>query len=289
MIRNALTVDVEDYFHVTAFSDSIKRSDWNNQTLRVERNTYRLLNMFDEHGTKATFFVLGWLASRVTGLIEEIASRGHEVACHGFSHQLVYEQSRDVFREETLRSKALLEDIIQSPVRGYRAASYSITKRSLWALDILVEAGFEYDSSVFPVCHDRYGIPDAPQFPCQLTTPNGRSMVEFPLSTANFLGYRVPIAGGGYFRLYPYPLTRAGLRQINNKANKPFIFYLHPWEIDAEQPRIQAGWLSRFRHYNNLEKCEPRLRKLISDFQFTSTWDVLQSPGLVKEEILTIL
>jgi polysaccharide deacetylase family protein (PEP-CTERM system associated) len=283
MIRNALTVDVEDYFHVSAFSDSISRSDWNNHTLRVERNTHQLLDLFDEHDVKVTFFVLGWVAERVTGLIKELASRGHEVACHGYSHQLVYKQSQDVFREETLRSKALLEDIIQLPVRGYRAASYSITKRSLWALDILAEAGFDYDSSIFPVHHDRYGIPDAPKFPYQLTTPKGHSLLEFPLSTANFLGYRLPMAGGGYFRLYPYPLTRAGLRQINNRAHKPFIFYLHPWEIDADQPRVQASWLSRFRHYNNLDKCESRLRKLMSEFQFTTTWEVLGDLGLVKD------
>ena len=282
MIRNALTVDVEDYFHVSAFSESINRSDWSNHPLRVERNTHRLLDLFDEHGARATFFVLGWVAKRVNSLVREIASRGHEVACHGYSHQLVYEQSPELFREETLRSKSLLEDIVQLPVRGYRAASYSITARSLWALDILAEAGFEYDSSIFPVHHDRYGIPDAPKFPYQLTTPNGHSLVEFPLSTASFLGYRLPMAGGGYFRLYPYSLTRAGLRQINNKANKPFIFYLHPWEIDADQPRIQAGWLSRFRHYNNLDKCESRLRKLMSEFQFTSAWDVLKDLGLVK-------
>ena len=281
MIRNALTVDVEDYFHVSAFSKSISRSDWNNHTLRVERNTHQLLDLFDAQGVKATFFVLGWVADRVADLIGEIASRGHEVACHGYSHQLVYEQSPDVFREETLRSKALLEDIIQMPVRGYRAASYSITERSLWALDILAEAGFEYDSSIFPVHHDRYGIPDAPKFPYRLTTPNGQSLIEFPLSTASLLGYRLPMAGGGYFRLYPYALTRAGLRQINNKANKPFIFYLHPWEIDPDQPRVPASWLSRFRHYNNLDKCESRLVKLMSEFQFTTTWDVLEDLDLV--------
>ena len=280
--RNALTVDVEDYFHVSAFSDSIDRSDWGNHTLRVERNTHRLLDLFDEQGIKATFFVLGWVADRVAGLIGEIASRGHEVACHGYSHQLVYKQTPDVFREETLRSKSLLEDIIQTPVRGYRAASYSITNRSLWALDILADAGFEYDSSIFPVHHDRYGIPDAPKYPYQLTTPNGQTLVEFPLSTARFLGYRLPMAGGGYFRLYPYGLTRSGLRQINNRDSKPFIFYLHPWEIDADQPRIDASWFSRFRHYNNLDKCESRLRRLMSDFSFTTTWDVLESEGLVS-------
>ena len=226
--------------------------------------------------------MLGWVADRVAGLISEIASRGHEVACHGYSHQLVYKQPPDVFREETLRSKNLLEDIIQAPVRGYRAASYSITGKSLWALDILAEAGFEYDSSIFPVHHDRYGIPDAPKYPYQLTTPNGQTLVEFPLSTAKLLGYRLPMAGGGYFRLYPYALTRMGLRQINNRDGKPFIFYLHPWEIDTDQPRIDASWLSRFRHYNNLDKCESRLQRLMSDFSFTTTWDVLEGEGLVS-------
>lgn len=277
-----MTVDVEDYFHVSAFSESIDRSDWGKHTLRVERNTHQLLDLFDGHDIKATFFVLGWVADRVAGLISEIASRGHEVACHGYSHQLVYRQTPDVFREETLRSKGLLEDIIQSPVRGYRAASYSITNKSLWALDILAEAGFEYDSSIFPVRHDRYGIPDAPKYPYQLTTPNGQTLVEFPLSTAKLLGYRLPMAGGGYFRLYPYALTRMGLRQINHRDGKPFIFYLHPWEIDTDQPRIDASWLSRFRHYNNLDKCESRLRRLMSDFSFTTTRDVLESEGLVS-------
>jgi len=284
MIRNALTVDVEDYFQVSAFADSIARADWDNHQLRVERNTHQLLDLFDEQDVKATFFVLGWVAERVKGLVNEIHSRGHEVASHGFSHQLIYTQTREVFREETLRSKALLEDIIQSPVHGYRAASYSITSKSLWALDILVEAGFKYDSSIFPVHHDRYGIPDSPTLPYQLTTPEGNSLVEFPLSTASVFGYRLPMAGGGYFRLYPYPVTRAGLRQINNKVKSPFIFYLHPWEIDTDQPRIPAGWLSRFRHYNNLDKCESRLRRLMSDFQFTTTWDVLENLDLVKSQ-----
>ena len=282
MIRNALTVDVEDYFHVSAFADSIRPTDWDNHTLRVEHNTRQLLDLFEENNVKATFFVLGWVAERVAGLISEIAARGHEVACHGYSHQLVYKQSEAVFREETQRSKGLLEEIIQSPVRGYRAASYSITNRSLWALDILAEAGFEYDSSIFPVHHDRYGIPDAPKYPYRLKTPNGQQLVEFPLSTASLLGYRVPMAGGGYFRLYPYALTRAGLRQINHRENKPFIFYLHPWEIDTEQPRVDAGWVSRFRHYNNLDKCESRLRRLMTEFQFTTVRNVLEDMELVK-------
>lgn len=279
-ISNAFTVDVEDYFHVSAFAKSIDQKDWDKYPLRVENNTRRLLDLFDEYEVKATFFVLGWVAERANGLVKEIAARGHEVACHGFSHQLVYNQSPEVFREETIRSKHLLEDITQAPVRGYRAASYSITNRSRWALDILVEAGFEYDSSIFPVRHDRYGIPDTPDFPYRIETPNGNSLVEFPLSIAKYLNFSLPVAGGGYFRLYPYTLTKAGLTQINRKL-QPFIFYLHPWEIDPDQPRISAGWFSRFRHYNNLEKCESRLRKLLSDFKFDTTSNVLTTLGLI--------
>ena len=279
-IKNALTVDVEDYFHVSAFAKSIKLSDWDTQPLRVEKNTQRLMDLFDEAQVKATFFVLGWVAERNRSLVCEIAERGHEVACHGYSHQLIYNQTPEVFRDETVRSKALLEDIIQQPVIGYRAASYSITRKSMWALDILAEAGFQYDSSIFPVRHDRYGIPDAEETPHQLETPQGHSLVEFPLSTAKIFNYRLPVAGGGYFRLYPYSLSKAGLKQINRRQ-QPFVFYLHPWEIDPEQPRIEAGWFSRFRHYNNLDKCEYRLQRLLTDFEFTTARAVLTSQGLL--------
>jgi len=281
-IRNALTVDVEDYFHVTAFADSVDRKDWDNQPLRVESNTHRLMDLFDEAQVKATFFVLGWVADKSRSLVSEIAQRGHEVACHGYSHQLIYNQTLEVFREETIRSKFLLEDIVQAPVRGYRAASYSITRDSLWALDILAEAGFDYDSSIFPVRHDRYGIPGAKEVPHILQTPQGHSLVEFPLSTAKIFNYKLPVAGGGYFRLYPYALTRAGLRQINSR-HQPFIFYMHPWEIDPDQPKIEAAWFSRFRHYNNLGKCESRLQRLMKDFQFDTVWHVLGSLGLGDE------
>ena len=280
-IQNALTVDVEDYFHVSAFAKSINHKDWDNHPLRVEKNTRRLLDLFDEVQVKATFFVLGWVADRNRSLIKEIATRGHEVACHGYSHQLVYNQTHEIFREETVRSKKLLEDIIQAPVKGYRAASYSITKDSLWALDILAEAGFEYDSSIFPVRHDRYGIPDAEDAPHILRTPGGHSLIEFPLSTAKIFNHKFPVAGGGYFRLYPYALTKAGLRQINHRK-QPFIFYLHPWEIDPDQPRIKASWFSRFRHYNNLDKCESRLRNLLLDFEFGTVWNVLNTLDLIE-------
>jgi polysaccharide deacetylase family protein (PEP-CTERM system associated) len=279
MTRNALSVDVEDYFHVSAFSRNISRSDWDGIPLRVDNNTRRLLALFDEFDTRATFFVLGWVAERLPDLIRDIAARGHEIASHGYSHQLVYNQSPDEFRAETLRSKRLLEDIVRQPVCGYRAASYSITARSQWALDTLVEAGFDYDSSIFPIHHDRYGMPGTPDHPYVLQTPNGKSLVEFPLSTARVLGYRLPVSGGGYFRIYPYALTRSGLAQVNRRQ-QPFIFYLHPWEIDPAQPRVSASRLSRFRHYHNLDKCESRLRRLLKDFRFGTVREVLQDLGL---------
>ena len=279
-IENALTIDVEDYFHVSAFEKNINKDEWDNFPSRVEYNTRRLLDVFDERDLKATFFVLGWVAEREPELVRDIAERGHEVACHGYSHQLVYNQSKHVFREETLRSKSILEDLVQQPVLGYRAASYSITEASRWALDVLVSAGFSYDSSIFPIRHDRYGIPDAVSYPHAIKTLDGNSIVEFPLSTATLFGLRFPVAGGGYFRLYPYSVTKAGLSQVNRFGN-PFIFYLHPWEIDPEQPRIKAGLISRFRHYNNLNKCEKRLHRLMEDFKFCPVIEILRKQNLL--------
>jgi polysaccharide deacetylase family protein (PEP-CTERM system associated) len=275
-MRNALTVDVEDYFHVAAFARQIDPATWDRFPLRVERNTRRLLDLLAEQGVRATFFVLGWVAERCPDLVRAIADQGHEVACHGYSHKLIYEQTPAVFREETVRAKACLEDQAQRPVLGYRAASYSITKRSLWALDILAELGFTYDSSIFPVRHDRYGIPDSPRWPYRLDTPIRDYLIEFPPSTLAVGGYRLPVGGGGYFRIYPYQVTRFALSRINRVEGHPFIFYLHPWEIDPEQPRIRAGWLSTFRHYTNLSRCEERLRHLLRDFQFAPATDVLE-------------
>ena len=284
-MRNALTVDVEDWYHVSAFADQIAPADWDTFAPRVVDNTRRLLDLFGRHDTHATFFVLGWVAERQPALIREIAAAGHEVACHGWSHQLVYGQHQQVFRDETLRSKALLEDILGAPVAGYRAASYSITNASLWALDVLVEAGFEYDSSIFPVRHDRYGIPDGERWPHVIRTPSGAGLVEFPLSTARWAGVRLPVAGGGYFRIYPYALTRAGLGSIN-RAGQPFIFYLHPWEVDPGQPRMHdASWKSRFRHYTGLERCQGRLEQLLGDFEMTTCRDVLVERGLLPSRV----
>ncbi len=280
-VCNAMTVDVEDYFHVSAFASSIRQDDWDSYECRVERNTSRILDLFDHFGISGTFFTLGWVAERYPQLVREIAARGHEVACHGYSHRLVYDQSPSEFRQETARAKAVLEDLVQAPILGYRAASYSIVGRSVWALDSLVELGFVYDSSIFPVRHDRYGIPDARRDPHRIGTPSGASIVEFPLTTKELGSYRLPVSGGGYFRIFPYFLTRWALRSVNRREERPFIFYLHPWEIDADQPRISASWLSRFRHYHNLDRCEDRLRRLLAEFSFGTACQVLTDMSLL--------
>ena len=281
-VINALTIDVEDWYQVSALAGTIRREDWTEMEPRVERNTHRLLELLDRKGVRATCFVLGWTAERHPTLVREIAAAGHEIASHGYSHRLVYDQDPETFRAETLRSKALLEDQAQTPVAGYRAASYSVTKRSLWALDILAEAGFLYDSSIFPVHHDRYGIAGFERWPHALQTPAGHTLVEYPLTTWRVGGrFDLPVAGGGYFRLYPYAVTRRGLRTVNRRDGRPFIFYLHPWEIDPGQPRVSAPPLSRLRHYNNLDRCEARLERLLDDFAFAPARDVLDAAGLL--------
>ena len=278
---NAMSVDVEDYFHVAALSGAISPSQWASTTSRVGNSTRRLLELFDATDTKATFFVLGWVADRHPELVREIQKGGHEVACHGYSHRLVYEQTPEEFRTETLRAKGLLEDLSGVAVDGYRAASYSITPRSRWALDVLVEAGFRYDSSIFPVHHDLYGMPGAPRFPHVLTTDSGAELVEFPPTTASIMGRNLPASGGGYFRLYPYALSRWLLRRVNEDDGQPAIFYLHPWEVDPDQPRVEVGWRSRFRHYNNLDKCEGRLQQLLGEFRFAPVREVLSGLNLL--------
>ena len=278
-IKNVLTIDVEDYFHVAALAKSIKPEDWDTISPRVTNNSYQLLDLFDEKNVKATHFVLGWVAERFPELIREIESRGHEVASHGYSHQLVYTQSPALFKKETRDSKNLLEDIIGKPVQGYRAASYSITRQSLWALDILVELEFKYDSSIFPITHDRYGIKGSPEFPHILETPNKSTLIEYPLSIFRIMGQSIPVAGGGYFRLYPYWLSRYFYRKINQQST-PFVFYLHPWEIDPAQPRVKASLLSEFRHYNNLDHCQQRLSRLLSEFSFTTMHEKLEELGM---------
>ena len=266
-VINAMTIDVEDYFQVSAFDSVVSRDAWETLPSRVVANTERLLRLFDDAGVKATFFVLGWVADRFPGLVADIARGGHELASHGYGHRLVYDQTPDVFREDVRRAKHVIEDRSGLAVKGYRAPSYSITRRSLWALDVLVEEGYAYDASIFPIRHDRYGIPDAPRHPYTLARSAGR-LIEAPPSTVRVGAMNLPVAGGGYFRLLPYWWTSWGIRRINRHEGKPAIFYLHPWEIDPQQPRLEAGALSRFRHYRNLGKTEERLRRLVSEFRF---------------------
>ncbi len=281
-IRNVMSIDVEDYFHVAALAEAIDQRDWERMEYRAESSTDRLLQIFDDHKVRATFFVLGWVARRSPGLVRKIQRAGHEVASHGMSHRLIYTQTPEEFAQETKEAKELLEDLLGAPILGYRAATYSITRRSLWALDIIHDLGFRYDSSIFPIRHDLYGIPGSPIAPGEIDTPSGGRLVEFPISTVDVLGQRLPIAGGGYFRLFPYWLTRAGLRRVNQRERRPFVFYLHPWEVDPDQPVIQVGWRSRFRHYNNLKRTEERLIRLIREFDFTTMQESLQELGLLK-------
>jgi polysaccharide deacetylase family protein (PEP-CTERM system associated) len=266
-VTNVMTVDVEDYFHVSAFDGILPRSDWDAQQSRVERNTDRLLEMFDEAGIKATFFVLGWVAQRCPELVCRIAAERHEIASHGYAHRLVYDLTPARFRDDVRRSKELLEDLTGKYVSGYRAPSYSITPRSLWALDVLIEQGYRYDASIFPIHHDRYGIPLSPRHTYSISRPSG-TILEAPASTVRFGSLNVPIAGGGYFRLLPYWWTRTGIARLNATEQRPAIFYIHPWEIDPEQPRLSGGLLSRFRHYRNLHQTEARMRRLLRDFDF---------------------
>ena len=276
-IINAMTVDVEDYFQVAALADAIDRSDWDQIKLRVEDNTDRILDIFAEADIRATFFVLGWVAERRQDIVRKIVDAGHELACHGYSHKLIYDQERSDFVSETIRAKEILERISGKRVDGYRAASYSITARSLWALDVIAEAGFTYDASIVPANHDLYGIPGAEHSPYRLELDNGMSIMEFPPSTISVLRRDIPIGGGGYFRIFPYAVSRWGMRKINRTRQQPFSFYLHPWEIDPGQPRVQTNWKSRFRHYHNLHQFEPRLRRLIGEFSFGTMRSILES------------
>ncbi len=280
-LLNAFSVDVEDYFQVAALAPAIPVESWPTREYRVEANTEVILKLCAEKNVRGTFFILGWVAEKSPQLVKRIAAAGHEVACHGYSHHLIYNQTQAVFREETLRSKHFLEDTVGTAVTGYRAASFSITRDSLWALDVLLDAGFEYDSSVFPIHHDRYGIPGASPEPGKIQAPSQRSLVEFPMSAAKFCGVQVPVSGGGYFRILPYWVTRAGLKQINEQAGRPFTFYLHPWEVDPGQPRVKVKAFSRFRHYTNLHVCESRLRRVLGDFKFSTMRDVLERRGLL--------
>jgi polysaccharide deacetylase family protein (PEP-CTERM system associated) len=264
---------VEDYFHVSVFDGLIPRRQWDGLQSRVCANTDRLLAIFGDAHVTATFFVLGWVAERFPSLVRRIVDAGHEVASHGYAHRLVYDQTPAAFREDVHRAKSLLEDATGTEVAGYRAPSYSITPRSLWALDVLIEEGYRYDTSIFPIVHDRYGIPVSARQPYEIQRPAG-TLIEVPASTVRVGLYNLPIAGGGYFRILPYRWTRWGISRLNGEG-EPAVFYLHPWEIDPDQPRLNAGLVGRFRHYRNLAETEHRLRTLLRDFQFAPVRQLL--------------
>jgi polysaccharide deacetylase family protein (PEP-CTERM system associated) len=324
---NALTIDIEDYFHIHAFSDVIHQDDWDSFEPRVEQNTHRLLDLLDSvknhelsamncelgsagYQPRATFFILGWIAERYPALVKEIQARGHEVACHGYGHQRIHTQTSKEFREDVRRSKEVLENVTGTEVIGYRAPTYSINKNTIWALEILFELGFRYDSSFFPIKHDFYGFPEAPRFPFYIDLTDGdllsqlknpkylhemehttdglapyalhltpaSGLIEFPISTISVLGRNLSCSGGGYFRLFPYWLARWSLKVMKRNESVPPIFYIHPWELDVESPKIgQASRLSKFRTYVNIRNTKKKFEKLLSDFQFISLASVIKN------------
>jgi polysaccharide deacetylase family protein (PEP-CTERM system associated) len=283
-IVNALTFDVEDYFHVSAFDRVVSRARWDSLEHRVTASTERVLSVLADADVHATFFVLGWVADRFPGLVRRIAAAGHELASHGYGHRLVYELTPEEFRQDLRRSRLAIESAVAAPILGYRAPSYSITAKSLWALDVLIEEGFTYDASIFPIHHDRYGIPDAPRHPYRIDRPAG-AIWEIPSSTVRLFGANLPVAGGGYFRILPYAWTRWGIDRLNRHEERPAVFYLHPWELDPDQPRLQVTGLGRFRHYRNLRLTEPRLRRLLADFRFgtvSTMFEHASAPAFVR-------
>jgi polysaccharide deacetylase family protein (PEP-CTERM system associated) len=264
-IVNALTIDVEDYFQVSAFAPHIRRSEWDTLPCRVEQNVDRILELLEEVGVQATFFTLGWVAERYPDLVRRISDSGHELASHGFAHHRATEQHRDEFLADIRLAKAVLEDISGCAVRGYRAPSFSVGPKNPWAFECIGEAGYRYSSSIYPIRHDHYGVPDAPRFSHQ-TTPG---LLELPVATVRLLSSNWPAGGGGYFRLLPYVISRGLIRRINVVDAKPAIFYFHPWELDPDQPRVNGpGFKTRFRHYLNLRRVQPRLRRLLRDFKW---------------------
>lgn len=276
-----MTVDVEDYFQVSAFERHVPREAWDARECRVERNVDRILEQFQRHGVQATFFTLGWVAERFPEMLRRVVAQGHEIASHGWSHVRVTQQDADAFRQDVLRTKALLEDVSGQEVIGYRAASYSIGESNLWALDVLHETGHRYSSSIYPIKHDLYGMPHAPRF--AFRPVQGEGFLEFPVTTVNIGGRNLPCGGGGWFRLLPYAGTRWALRRVNAVDQESAIFYFHPWEIDPEQPRQQGlDAKTRFRHYLNLHRTERRLDRLLADFAWGRMDEVLYWPHLQR-------
>lgn len=273
-MRNVFSVDVEDYFQVSGFADSVRPEMWGTFPSRVVANTHRILRLLARRETPATFFVLGWVGERFPDLVRDIQKDGHEIASHSYWHRLIYDLTPEQFREDLALSKRVLEDITGSPVTAFRAASFSITRKSLWALDILAEEGFTADSSIFPVHHDRYGIPGTERKPYAIATRSG-TLREFPPASYPVGSLNIPVAGGGYFRLFPTAMTTFCLGRINAAESAPFMFYIHPWEVDPDQPRLPGKALSRWRHYQNLARTESKLDSLLGRFSFATLRDVL--------------
>lgn len=271
-IVNAMSVDVEDYFQVSAFESVVNRQDWDSMEHRVESNTHDILDLFASHNVKSTFFMLGWVAERYPGLLTRIVSEGHELASHGYDHIRATQQTPDEFFSDVVRTKQLLEDISGVEVRGYRAASYSISEKNIWAIDKLQEAGYQYSSSIYPIKHDLYGMPSAPRFAFNHKSNN---LLEIPISTTKILGKKLPCGGGGFFRLYPYVYSKWAIKTVNKKEKQPVIFYFHPWEIDYYQPRVpNLPFKSKFRHYLNLRHMRGRLARLLEDFKWGRLDDI---------------
>jgi polysaccharide deacetylase family protein (PEP-CTERM system associated) len=270
-----LSVDVEDYFMVEAFTDSVQRNSWDHRPSRVDDSTRRTLDLFDKYDVKATFFFVGWVAERFPDLVRETHARGHELACHSFWHRTVYSLTPNEFRDDTRNAVRAIEDAAGVRVCGYRAPSWSINKSCLWALDILAEEGFTYDSSIYPIVHDLYGLPGAPRFPYTHTCGNGMALREFPPATVRLLGATLPGAGGGYLRIFPFLYTRWVFRQFERAYGEKVVVYFHPWELDPEQPRIHGKLKSRLRHYSNLRGMEGRLKSLLGSYSFLPFRDVI--------------
>ena len=280
-VLNAFSVDVEDWFQVSDFEAQVRFEEWDRYESRVVANTRRVLSLLDEFGVKGTFFILTWNAERHPELVEDIASRGHEVATHGYAHRLVYEQGRDLYRQDLERSQQILERITGKRARGYRAPSFSVTAKSMWALDVMLECGIEYDSSIFPVQDALYGVPGALRFPFVIHSVGERQLVEFPMTTTRVGKRNLPLGGGAYLRVLPYPYMRWGMRRVN-KEGQSAVVYLHPWEIDPEHPRLHSrGKRGVSSHYINLRAMEDKLRRLLSDFRFAPVSEVLKQRGFL--------
>jgi polysaccharide deacetylase family protein (PEP-CTERM system associated) len=284
-ITHVLTVDVEDYFQVEAFAGSVDRESWDRRPSRVVANTQRVLDLFDEYNAQGTFFIVGWVAARFPHLVREIQSRGHELACHSYWHRTVYSLSQDEFRKDTRQAKSAIEDAAGIPINGYRAPSWSITKSCLWALDILAEQGFTYDSSIYPIHHDLYGVPGAQRFPYTHVCNDGLALREFPPATLRLLGTNFPVAGGGYLRIFPSAWTDLAFRKFENSYRERVVVYLHPWEIDPDQPRIGGPLKSRLRHYTNLHRMRAKVSTLLSRHKFLRFSDVLVEEALESHSL----